>query len=298
MGVAVAKIGLGKIAHGRTPTSTADQPVIRMNMDTLYSKGIFDLAAGPITISLPDAGGRYMAVQPVSEDHYTTEVFHDGTHTISQDDIGTRYVALLIRVFVDPNDPADLDKAHTLQDAIKVEQASVGSWEVTDWDEASLDRTRQILLDLSAMGTAGYGPRMGPRGQVDEVGHLLATAAGWGLNPESEAKYILAFPEKNDGTTIHRMVVGDVPVDGFWSVTVYDAKGFMPRIDVGRNAVNNVTAVHSADGTVAIQFGGCTVDTPNCLPITPGWNYTLRLYRPRAEISDGLWVAPVPMPVD
>jgi hypothetical protein len=29
--------------------------------------------------------------------------------------------------------------------------------------------------------------------------------------------------------------------------------------------------------------------TPNCLPIMPGWNYTVRLYRPRAEILNGKW---------
>jgi hypothetical protein len=29
------------------------------------------------------------------------------------------------------------------------------------------------------------------------------------------------------------------------------------------------------------QFGGCQKSTPNCLPIMPGWNYTVRLYRPK-----------------
>ena len=28
---------------------------------------------------------------------------------------------------------------------------------------------------------------------------------------------------------------------------------------------------------------------PNCLPIEQAWNYTVRLYRPRAEILDGAW---------
>ena len=30
----------------------------------------------------------------------------------------------------------------------------------------------------------------------------------------------------------------------------------------------------------------------NYLPIMPGWNYTLRLYRPRKEILDGTWKFP------
>ena len=45
-----------------------------------------------------------------------------------------------------------------------------------------------------------------------------------------------------------------------------------------------------ADGSVTVQFGGCDGKTPNCLPIMPGWNYIVRLYRPRKEILNGLEV--------
>lgn len=48
-----------------------------------------------------------------------------------------------------------------------------------------------------------------------------------------------------------------------------------------------------ADGSITVQFGGCGNDTPNCLPITKGWNYVVRLYRPRAEILNGSWTLPV-----
>jgi hypothetical protein len=48
----------------------------------------------------------------------------------------------------------------------------------------------------------------------------------------------------------------------------------------------------------AIQFGGCGEDTANCLPITPGWNYMVRLYRPRPEVLDGTWTFPEAEPVD
>jgi len=37
---------------------------------------------------------------------------------------------------------------------------------------------------------------------------------------------------------------------------------------------------------------------PNCLPIMKGWNYTVRLYRPRAEILNGKWKFPEAQPVD
>jgi hypothetical protein len=63
-------------------------------------------------------------------------------------------------------------------------------------------------------------------------------------------------------------------------------------------ALNNITAKKSADGSVAIQFGGCDGKVPNCLPITPGWNYLVRLYRPRAEVLDGHWTFPKGEPAE
>jgi hypothetical protein len=33
------------------------------------------------------------------------------------------------------------------------------------------------------------------------------------------------------------------------------------------------------------------------LPITPGWNYIVRLYRPRKEVLDGSWTFPEGQPV-
>lgn len=55
--------GFGKLGHRRAPSSIDAQDVVRMNRDTLYSSGVFDLDAAPVTISLPDAGKRFMSMQ-------------------------------------------------------------------------------------------------------------------------------------------------------------------------------------------------------------------------------------------
>jgi hypothetical protein len=60
---------------------------------------------------------------------------------------------------------------------------------------------------------------------------------------------------------------------------------------------NNITAKKAADGSVTIQFGG-DENAPHRLPIMPGWNYTVRLYRPRPEVLDGKWKFPEPVAVD
>ncbi|HBD35889.1 MAG TPA: carboxylesterase, partial [Cupriavidus sp.] len=122
--VGVAKQGgVGKLQHRREPASIDDQAVIRLNRDTLYSSGVFDLDAGPVTITMPDPGKRFMSLQVISEDHYVPNVFYGaGTHTLTRENVGTRYVAAAIRTLVNPNDSNDLKQVHGLQDAIKVSQ--------------------------------------------------------------------------------------------------------------------------------------------------------------------------------
>ena len=61
-------------------------------------------------------------------------------------------------------------------------------------------------------------------------------------------------------------------------------------------SVNNLTAIRDADGSVTVHFGGCGDGRPNCLPIMDGWNYLVRLYRPRPEILDGTWTFPAITP--
>jgi hypothetical protein len=85
--------------------------------------------------------------------------------------------------------------------------------------------------------------------------------------------------------------VRDVPVEGFWSITVYNADGYLEPNDRNAYSVNNITAAANDDGSVTVHFGGDD-DRPNLLPIMDDWNYTVRLYRPRPEILDGTWTFP------
>jgi len=135
------------------------------------------------------------------------------------------------------------------------------------------------------------------RAQVDPIRHLIGTAMHWGGNPEEEATYLNVTPRMNDGTTVHRLTVRDVPVDGFWSISVYDADGYFEPSTRHAYSVNSLTATRSHDGSVTVQFGGCDSQAPNCLSIMPGWNYMVRLYSPRAEILNGSWVFPQATPL-
>ena len=126
-------------------------------------------------------------------------------------------------------------------------------------------------------------------GLVDPIRHFIAAASAWGGNPEKDAIYPNVTPAQNDGKTAYKIIVKAVPVDGFWSISVYNAQGYFEKNAQNAYTLNGITAKKGADGSVTIQFGGCDGTIPNCLPITPGWNYMVRLYRPRAEILNGSW---------
>ena len=284
----------GAFIHERQLVSVDAQSVIRMNRDTLYSYGLADLAAGPATVSLPASDGRFMSLQEINGDHYTPMVLYDaGEHRFDQAQIGSRYVLFLVRTFVDPDSEEDLAVVHALQDRLQVTQGAGAAFEVPDWNKAQAQRIRAALNELAAANGGIDSARMfGPKDQVDPVQHLIGTAAGWGGNPRQDASYMGVTPERNDGQTIYRLSIGEVPVDGFWSISVYNSDGFFEKNDLGRYSINNVTAETSDDGSVQIRFGGCDAEVTNCLPITDGWNYLVRMYRPRAEILDGSWSFP------
>lgn len=284
--------GLGKMFHHRDPAPIDAQDVVRLNRDTLYSSAVFDLDAGPVTVTLPDAGGRYMAMQVIDEDQYTTQVnYKPGAYTISRGKDGTRYVVVGIRTLVDPTRPDDVAQVHALQDAIKVQQASTGSFDVPKWDTVSQDKVRDALLTLAST-LPDTRHMFGTRETVDPVRRVIGAASAWGGNPDADAMYLNVTPPNNDGKTVYRLHVADVPVDGFWSVSLYNAKGYYEKNAQNAYSLNNLTAAKNADGSVDIQFGGCDGQVPNCLPTMAGWNYLVRLYRPRAEILDGRWTFP------
>ena len=288
---------LGVFSHRREVASVDSQTVIRLNRDTLYSSAVFDLDAGPVTITLPDAGRRFMSMMVVSEDHYVPVVHYaPGPHTITKELAGTRYALVGIRTLVDPNDAADVSKVHALQDAIEVSQAGTGSFEVPRWDPVSQKKVRDALLVLSSTSTSFSGA-FGKQGEVDPVKRLLGAAAAWGGNPDKDAVYLNETPARNDGVTVHRMTVMDVPVDAFWSISVYNEQGYYEKNSLNSYAINSITGKKAADGSTTIQFGGCEGEIPNCIPIVKGWNYTVRLYRPRTGILDGSWKFPVAQPV-
>jgi hypothetical protein len=286
---------IGVFRHNRTPARIDEQTVIRLNRDTLYSFAIVDLAE-PARLTLPDAGDRYLSAMIVNEDHFVNEVFHEASeYTLTSDQYGSRYVLVGVRILVDPNDSADVAAVVAIQDRLAIDASSSPAFVMPDYDLESLNATRDALLAL-ARGLDNFERTFGARADVDPVRHLIGCAAGWGGLPTSEATYIGADPNVPPGD--YELVFKDVPVDAFWSVSIYNERGFFEPNEKNLYTVNSVTGKPNTDGSVTVRLvasaGG---DAPPNAIVTPqGWNYLIRLYRPRAEILNGAWTPPALTP--
>ena len=124
----VKRGAFGKFVHVR------DLPVegigVRTNRDMLYSEAVFDLDAGPVKVTLPKAGKRFMSITAINENHYVFEVaYGPGNYTYNRGEVGTRYLFVALRILADPADQQDMKQAQALQDAVIVKQKAPGRFE-------------------------------------------------------------------------------------------------------------------------------------------------------------------------
>jgi len=284
----------GKFFHVREGYDVTSTDTIRPNRDTIYSWGVFDLTS-PLAAELPDPGDRYQSLMVVTQDHSIWAEYGPKKIVLDQDSVGTRYVLLLVRTFLDPNDEEDVKAAHALQDGIKTKQDDKGEFKVPNWDLKEVEKMRNAINILAPLATDS-SKTFGLKKDLDPVYWILGAAVGWGGLPAKDSTYTGGFPDKNDGKTAYTMTIRDVPVDAFWSVTVYNGKGMFAVNEHDSYSFNSVTAKRDEDGSVTLRLGG-DPGQPNYLHIVPGWNYVVRMYQPRKDILDGSWTFPQPVEV-
>ena len=68
----------------------------------------------------------------------------------------------------------------------------------------------------------------------------------------------------------HKLTAGNVPVDGFWSLAVYNSERYLQPNQYNAYSVNSITAIRARMVWSASKFGGCNGKIENCLPIAAG----------------------------
>jgi hypothetical protein len=235
-----------------------------------------------------------MTVMVVNEEHYDNLVLSGpGTYRLEFEDHGTPYVSLSIRCFVDPSDPGDIAEVNALQDAVTLEAASARPYTHPDYDNKTLDATREPLLKLSE-GIPDTDRMFGMEEHVDPVRHLIGTAFGWGGLPESEAYYYTESQPR--AARRYTFTFEDVPVDAFWSLAIYNRDGLFEANPYDSFGMNSGTAEPDEDGKVTLNLSTEDHGLPNHVYVMDGWNYVLRLYKPRPSVLDKTWTPPTPQP--
>ena len=201
--------GVNTFRHNSEPAPIDEQAVVRLNRDTLYSFAIADISAGA-TLTLPEAGDRYMSAMIVNESHLINRIFHTaGSFELTPEEFGSPHVLIAVRILADPDDEADLAVVEDLQKGISVEARSSAPFVLAEYDAESLEETRGALLTL-AKGVGGYHGMFGTAEEISPVRHLIGTASGWGGLPESEAVYVGVDTALPPGS--YTMTMRDAPV--------------------------------------------------------------------------------------
>jgi len=168
---------LGNFRHGRELAPIVNRGIVRPNRDTLYSSRCSTSTPVRLTVTLADAGKRFVVMQVVNEDQYIPAVFHGaGRHTLTKEGIATRYGVVVVRMMVDPANPQDVQQVHALQgDALTVSQQSPGSFEIPTGMSKPQETTRrafaawETIFDTRRMFSA-------KEEQIDPVRYLVGTA--------------------------------------------------------------------------------------------------------------------------
>lgn len=280
--------GVNNFNHKRQLTPTDKQPVVRMNRDTYYSMALIDVSKGA-SITMPEIpDGKYMSIQPVTEDHriqamkYGPGTFELTTHT------GT-HLYVIVRL------DATFTEAEVkeIQDKMSINANSNNAFTAMPVDEESFTAVENALKakmpsvikrdGVDALKGMFTNPRDSSNELFNQEKYELGAALGWGGAQMIDNIYELSGNYSAD--RCYQMTFEDPKNLAFWSITVYDKNGFMFN-DLANFSSN--TAQANADGTYTISFG-CGADAPNNLEIanpSEVFNIAVRHYQPSKRVFE------------
>jgi hypothetical protein len=302
----------------------AGQDVLpRTNNDTYYKTAVLDLENGPVVLeSSAPSRNRFSSFQLVDDRNANNRnvVFPVGKYTLyfgeRPDDVEGEPIEVpsvlsmvIVRVEVrDKNDPADVAAAHAVFNGITIRGARAEQPPRLDLLSAfpsdvvaEANRRMDDVFATVPFSRLVVGPGKEPGRDVPYVYHAAGTKGGWGGPDPSHSSYEAIFFDEDgkelDGSNGTYTVTTTVPpVDGFWSVTVYDTKrgGRLHPNTADRYHFNGTTAVKNTDGTVTFRFKrACEPADGNCLEVPAGrFDVTARYFLPREQIVSGTWRLP------
>jgi hypothetical protein len=296
-----------------------DDRIVRMNNDTYYKIGFFDLSDGPVILSSKfHTRDRFYSFQLMDDRNFNFKnVYHpNGTFSLYYGDepeniegeaikSPSNLTVIIVRVEVkNKDDEEDTKQAIKIFKGITIEAPTIK--EIPELDllshfSDSLVNIANLKFDSVAQNISlakmfvsnNYVP-------TPELPLYFATwtKLAWGGPVPTHSTYEGRYTDNNDkllkgakGT--YTLTTEEPPVDAFWSVTAYDTErgGFFHPNKDDRYHINNTGVVKNDDGTITFLFKTeCQDNDQNCLTIPEGdFDLTIRYYLPLGSLQTGDW---------
>ena len=186
---------VGKFLHRREPARIDNQTVIRLNRDTLYSSAVFDLDAGPVTITLPDAGKRFMSMQVINRGSLCARKFPTA-RAATPDQRQSRDALCRCRDphAGRPDEPEGRGRGSRTAGRDQGQPEGIRHASMRRTGTRQARRRFAMRCWYSVRPLPDFKKAFGTKGEVDPVRHLIGSAAGWGGNPDKDAIYLNVTP--------------------------------------------------------------------------------------------------------
>lgn len=257
-----------------------DAPTIRMNMDTLYSVGVYD-NDGSMTVTLPKTA-LYQSVMILDTDGYTPFFLTEpGAHEIESDS-DTLFVAVRTGI-KDRHDRASFEDAYKAQEALTVGGNGPKNCDMPDYNQEQLHALTAEYNKkmLAAKIPFTYGDGVTP---VNEEHRTWSNAAGWGgMATEVGRSNTYNSSENLPGDKCLAVTFPDPGNKFFTSFTIYDADGYLME---GDSHINSYTWKPNDDGSITVRFN-CDGMKNNITSGGADYNYIVRNYGSSQAVIDG-----------
>jgi hypothetical protein len=276
--------GINKLNKFDGIAKVDDQPIIRLNQDTVYTMGVVDVSKGA-TITIPEVGDHFISVTFIDSDHYVHAAkYGAGTYDFPQD---TDYIYVVVRVGSETGSAEEDAIIAKLQDGMVVKANSAIPFTPINYDKASFEATHKLLLAEFMTGKHDPKTMFNVKGVVNEEARQVGSAIGWGGGQMVDNIWTM-YADSKDFSSQSTTFEDPKNEGGFWSITVYNKDGFL----FAKNNVNSYSANKNDDGTYTVRFNcegqanNIDIKTDND---TGTWNAILRAYRPSKLVQSGKW---------
>lgn len=267
-----------------------DAPTIRMNLDTLYSVGVYD-NVGELLVTIPESD-LYQSIMILDTDGYTPFFLSTpGQYPINHDS-ETLFIA--VRTGVENRHTKEsFEKAHAAQTGIKVEGFGSDEYVMPAYDQEKLHALTADFNEkmLAAKIPFTYGDGITP---VNEEHRTWSNAAGWGgMVTEIGVSNVYVTSENLPSDVCHAVTFPDTGDTFFTSFTIYDTDGYLVE---GNSHINSYTWESDEDGTTTIHFN-CEGAVNNITSGGNEFNYIVRHYGASQAVIDKEIIPINPTPV-